>query len=77
MTISHECRKAGIRKFRKSQFAKKFSCFAGRCVDLVMIVRYHLGAQLPFCVRHYVQFKKLKREWGEKPTFLEKLRRMR
>lgn len=77
MTISHERRKAAIRKFRKTQFAKKLDCFVGRCIDLVMIVRHHLGTPLPFCVRHHIQFKKLKREWGEKPTFLEKVRRMR
>ena len=35
MTISHDRRKASIRKFRKAQFAEKLSCFVDRCVDVV------------------------------------------
>ena len=76
MTISHDRRKANIKKFRKSQFAGKLSCFAGRCVDLVMTVRHYLGVQLPFCARHHIQFKKLRKESWE-PGVLEKLRRMK
>lgn len=77
MTVSHEYRKAGIRKFRKSQFAEKLSCFVKNCVDLVSIVRHRLGKPLPFCARHHEQFKKVCREWQHEPGLLKKLRGMK
>lgn len=77
MTISHERHKASVKKFRKSQFAEKLSCFVKKCVSLVSIVRHVLGKPTPFCVRHHEQFKKVYRYWRHEPNLLERLRGMK
>ena len=66
MTISHERRKARIRKYRKTLFARKADCCASRCHQPMAVFRHVDGKTFPLCTDDDRKYRALRRELGRR-----------
>lgn len=66
MTISHERRKARIRKYRQPLRDKKASCCANRCRQVIAVFRHVDGKTFPLCEKDDMKYRALRRELGRK-----------
>ena len=62
MTISHERRKAQIKKFRKPLIAHKADCFRKRCHEIVAVYRHVAGETVPLCYEDDRKFREMRKK---------------
>ena len=74
MTISHERRKARIRKYRKSLFARKADCCARKCRQVVAVFRHIDSKTISLCAKDDERFRGMRRKKYGDRLLLESLR---